>query len=64
MCAGSARDFLAELEVARKLECQTFADLVRGTQLSLEQLTAQVVKADWYLLADEAAQLELVAGLV
>ncbi len=64
VCAGSARDFLAELEVARKLECQTFADLVRGTQLTLEQLTAQVVKADWYLLADEAAQLELVSGLV
>jgi ATP-dependent Clp protease protease subunit len=64
VCAGSARDFLAELEVARKLECQTFADLVRGTQLTLEQLSAQVVKADWYLLADEAVQLELVAGLV
>jgi ATP-dependent protease ClpP protease subunit len=64
VCAGSARDFLAELEVARKLESQTFTDLVQGTQLSLDQLTAQVVKADWYLLADEAAQLGLVTGLV
>lgn len=64
VCAATAHDFLAELEVAHKLERQTFSDLVQGTRLSLEQLSAQVVKADWYLLADEAAELELVAGLV
>ncbi|MES2977447.1 MAG: ATP-dependent Clp protease proteolytic subunit [Pseudomonadota bacterium] len=64
VCATSARDFLAELDVAHKLECQTFQDLVRGSQLSFEQLSEQVVRSDWYLLADEAARLELVSGLV
>lgn len=64
VCATSAHDFLAELDVARKLEHQTFSDLVQGTQLSQEQLSEQVSKADWYLLADEAAELSLVAGLV
>lgn len=64
VCAASAHDFLAELAVAHKLERQTFADLVQGTRLTYEQLTEQVVKADWYLLAEEAADLELVAGLV
>lgn len=64
VCAASAHDFLAELAVAHKLEKQTFTDLVQGTKLSYEQLTEQVVKADWYLLAEEAAELELVAGLV
>jgi ATP-dependent Clp protease, protease subunit len=64
VCAASAHDFLAELEVARKLEHQTFSDLVQGTELSYEQLSEQVSKADWYLLADEARSLGLVSGLV
>ena len=64
VCSANAHDFLAELEVARKLEHQTFSDLVQGTQLSHEQLSEQVNKADWYLLAEEAAELGLVAGLV
>jgi hypothetical protein len=37
---------------------------VQGTELSHEQLSEQVNKADWYLLAEEAAELGLVAGLV
>lgn len=64
VCAASAQDFLAELDVAHKLERQAFSELVQGTRLSLEALSAQVVKADWYLLADDAAELELVTGLV
>ena len=64
VCAASAQDFLAELDVAHKLERQTFSELVHGTRLSLEQLSEQVTRADWYLLAEDAAQLELVAGLV
>ena len=64
VCAASAHDFLAELEVAGKLEHQTFSDLVRGTQISYEQLSEQVSKADWYLLADEALALGLVTALV
>jgi len=64
VCAASAQDFLAELEVAHKLERQAFSELVQGSRLSLEQLSAQVVKADWYLLAEDAQELELVAGLV
>ncbi len=64
VCEATAQDFLAEMQVAHRLEKQTFSDLVEGTRLSYEQLRAQIVKADWYLLADEAAALELVAGLV
>ena len=64
VCSANAHDFLAELEVARKLEHQTFSDLVQGTGLSYEQLSEQVSKADWYLLADEALSLRLVSGLV
>ncbi len=64
VCEATAQDFLAEMQVAHRLEKQTFSDLVEGTRLSYEQLRAQIVKADWYLLADEAAALELVAELV
>ncbi len=64
VCAATAHDFLAELQVAHKLERQTFTELVNGTRLTLEQLSDQVSKADWYLLAEDARALELVAGLV
>lgn len=64
VCVSGAHDFLAELEIARQMEQQTFTDLLRGTRLSLAQLTEQLTRADWYLLAQEAAQLELVAGLL
>ena len=64
VCVSGANDFLAELEIARQMEQQTFTDLLRGTRLSLEKLTEQLARADWYLLAQEAAQLELVAGLL
>ena len=64
VCVSGAHDFLAELEIARQMEQQTFTDLLRGTRLSLVQLTEQLARADWYLLAQEAAQLELVAGLL
>lgn len=64
VCAATAHDFLAELDVAHKLERQTFKELVHGSRLGLEQLIDQVVRADWYLLAEDAEQLELVAALV
>ena len=64
VCVSGAQDFLAELEIARQMELQTFTDLLKGTRLSLQKLTEQLVRADWYLLAQEAAQLELVAGLL
>ena len=64
VCVSGANDFLAELEIARQMEVQTFTDLLRGTRLSLEKLTGQLARADWYLMAPEAAQLELVAGLL
>lgn len=64
VCVSGANDSLAELEIARQMEQQTFTDLLRGSRLSLAQLTEQLSRADWYLLAQEAAQLELVAGLL
>ena len=64
VCQAAARDFLAELEMSHRLECQTFNDLVRGTQVSFERLSEQVSQSDWYVMAEEAARLELVAGLV
>ena len=64
VCAASANDFLAELDVARRLERQTFTDLVEGSRLSYEQLSAKVSRTDWYVMADEAQKLALVSGLI
>jgi ATP-dependent protease ClpP protease subunit len=58
------QDVLAELQVGEKLERRGFEQLVAGSNLSADQLMERVLKKDWYLSADEAVQLRLVAGLV
>lgn len=57
------RDVLAEIESALALEREDFAALVRETKLPLDDLLAHVYNQDWYVKADEAEKLGLVAGL-
>jgi ATP-dependent Clp protease, protease subunit len=59
-----AQDLLAELEAGDQLERQGFERLVAGSDLSTEALLERVMKKDWYMTADEALRLKLVAGLV
>ena len=56
-------DLLAELEIGRKLERQGFDELAAGSSLSGEDLLERVQRKDWYLMAAEAVELGLVAGL-
>lgn len=59
-----ARDLIAELENGLKLEQEGFADLIRGTGVSAEELARHTQSANWYLGAEEALRCGLVAGLV
>lgn len=59
-----ARDLLAELEVGQLLERRGFEQLAAGSQLSADELLQHVLEKDWYLTAEEALELELVAGIV
>jgi ATP-dependent protease ClpP protease subunit len=59
-----AQDLLAELEIGQKLERNDFEHLVAGTELTTDALLDRVMNKDWYVTADEALALKLVAGLV
>lgn len=58
------QDLLAELQIGEKLERRGFEQLVEGSDLSCDELVRRVLHKDWYLTADEALELKLVAGLV
>jgi ATP-dependent protease ClpP protease subunit len=59
-----AQDLLAELEIGEQLERQGFERLVEGSELTTEDLLERVMKKDWYMTAEEALRLKIVAGLV
>ena len=58
------QDLLAELQIGEQLERRGFEQLVAGSDLSSEQLMERILHKDWYMSADEALELKLVAGLV
>lgn len=59
-----ARDLLAELEIGQVLERRGFEQLAAGSRLSADELLQRVLEKDWYLTAEEALELELIAGIV
>lgn len=58
------QDLMAELEIGQSLERKGFEKLVDGSQLTVDELLDRVMEKDWYMPADEALSLRLVAGLV
>lgn len=59
-----AQDLMAELEIGQQLERRGFEKLVEGSALTADDLMKRVMEKDWYMPADEALSLRLVAGLV
>jgi ATP-dependent protease ClpP protease subunit len=59
-----AKDTIAELEIGQQLEREGFEELVSGSACTTETLLERVMHKDWYMRADEALELKLVAGLV
>lgn len=58
------QDLMAELEIGQSLERRGFEKLVEGSRLTADELLQRVMQKDWYMPADEALSLRLVAGLV
>jgi hypothetical protein len=54
---------LAEIDAGLRLEREDFARLVEGTRADLSEVLRRA-PAGWYMAADEALALELVAGMV
>lgn len=57
------REMLAQLETAEEIERQGFSEFVRGSKISFAEMFERAQK-NCYLMADEALDLELIAGLV
>ncbi|MDX6805689.1 peptidase S14 [Terrihabitans rhizophilus] len=58
-----AHEFIAQLESGIALQEVGFRELIRGTNLSMEELRSRVSTTNWYVPAAEALELGLVAGL-
>lgn len=58
------QDLMAELESGQSMERRGFEKLVEGSQLTTDALLDRVMEKDWYMPAEEALSLRLVAGLV
>ena len=58
------QDLMAELESGQALERGGFEELVKGSELTADELIERVMQKDWYMSAEEALSLRLVAGLV
>ena len=63
-CRTLVQDALAEIDSGQRLERVGFAKLVEGTRLTIDDVMAKVLERDWYLTADEAVGLGLVAAIV
>lgn len=57
------RELTSEIEIGLKLEQAGFSDLIRGSQVSMEELMERA-PTNWYVPAGEAAERGLVAGIV
>jgi ATP-dependent protease ClpP protease subunit len=58
------QDVLAEIDSGQRLEREGFAQLVRGTRWTVEDVEQKVLNRDWYVTAEEAVEIGLIAGIV
>lgn len=63
-CRAAVHDVLAEIDSGQRLEREGFAQLVRGTSLTVDDVERRVLDKDWYLTAAEALEIGIVAGVV
>lgn len=57
------KEVIAQLESGQRLAERGFRELVDGTKVNFEELIDKVAKSNWYLSADEALRLGIVAGI-
>jgi ATP-dependent Clp protease protease subunit len=57
------KELTSEIEIGLRLEQEGFANLVRDTQVSMQELMERA-PANWYMHAEEEAARQIVAGLV
>jgi ATP-dependent protease ClpP protease subunit len=58
-----AKELIAQLESGQRLEEKGFRDLVQDTGVTFDELMSKVAHSNWYLSAEEACRLGIVAGV-
>lgn len=62
-CVAKAKSILNEIECSIAIQNEGFENLVRGSDVTLETVIERA-SDDWYIEAQEAADLKLVAGVI
>lgn len=62
-CVASVKAKLHELEASIAIQNEGFANLVLGSQVSLDEVVRRA-PSNWYIEANEAAELRLVEGVI
>jgi ATP-dependent protease ClpP protease subunit len=63
-CRSAIHDVLAEIDSGQRLERDGFRQLVQGTRLTLADVEQRVLERDWYLTAQQAKEVGLVADVL
>lgn len=62
-CLAPARALLAEIESSIAIQREGFDNLARGSRVTFEEVASRAA-TDWYLEAEEAFALRLIAGVI
>jgi ATP-dependent protease ClpP protease subunit len=63
-CRSVVEDALAQIDSGQRIERDGFAQLVKGTSLTLEDVQKKILNKDWYLTASQAKDLRLIADVI
>jgi len=63
-CRTVVQDVLAEIDSGQRLQQAGFAALAAGSRITVDEIEEKVMDRAWYLTADEARSIGLVAGVV
>lgn len=63
-CLALLRNVVAEIESGQRLQRAGFEALLAGSSVTIDALDARLRDRDWYVTADEARCLGLVAGVI
>lgn len=62
-CIQSAQELLSQFETGYEAAREDFEDLAKGSKISAEEILKRA-KSNWYIKADEALELGLIAGII
>lgn len=62
-CIQTAEELLSQFEEGFEVAKEDFEELVEGSNLELEELMKKI-KSNWYITAEKALEMGLIAGIV